>query len=63
MIIHDDVTSNEVGTGTAGHMIIHDDVTSNEVGTGTAGHMIIHDGDATAPTVDIGQADSMVLSA
>lgn len=56
-------TSNVVGEGAAGSMIIHDDVTSNEVGTGTAGHMIIHDGDATAPTVDIGQADSMVLSA
>lgn len=56
-------TSNVVGEGAAGSMIIHDDVTSNEVGTGTAGHMIIHDGDVTAPTVDIGQADSMVLSA
>lgn len=56
-------TSNVVGEGAAGSMIIHDDITSNEVGTGAAGHMIIHDGDVTAPTVDIGQADSMVLSA
>ncbi len=56
-------TSNVVGEGAAGSMIIHDDITSNEVGTGAAGHMIIHDGDATIPTADIGQADSMVLSA
>lgn len=54
-------TSNVVGEGEAGSMIIHDDITSNEVGTGAADHMIIHDGDISAPTVDIGQADSMVL--
>ena len=41
---------------------------SNVVGEGAAGSMIIHDNEqtgdntATAPTVDIGQADSMVLS-
>ncbi len=37
--------------------------TSNVVGEGAAGSMIIHDGDTAAPTVDVGQADSMVLSA
>jgi hypothetical protein len=36
--------------------------TSNVVGEGEAGSMIIHDGEATQPTTDIGQADSMVLS-
>ena len=35
--------------------------TSNVVGEGEAGSMIIHDGDAAEPTVDVGQADSMVL--
>ena len=35
--------------------------TSNVVGQGEAGAMIIHDGDTAAPTVDVGQADSMVL--
>lgn len=35
---------------------------SNVVGEGAAGSMIIHDGDTTAPTADVGQADSMVLS-
>lgn len=41
--------------------------TSNVVGQGEAGSMIIHDNEQTsdntaaAPTVDVGQADSMVL--
>lgn len=35
--------------------------TSNVVGEGEAGSMIIHDGEAAEPTVDVGQADSMVL--
>ena len=56
-------TSNVVGDGAAGSMIIHDDITMNEAGTGAAGHMIIHDGDTVLPTADVGQADSMVLSA
>lgn len=56
-------TSNVVGEGAAGSMIIHDDITINEVGTGAAGHMIINDSSVVVPTVDIGQADSMVLSA
>lgn len=37
--------------------------TSNVVGEGAAGSMIINDGNTSSPTVDIGQADSMVLSA
>lgn len=52
-----------INLGTLGGSSANSGPTSNVVGEGAAGSMIIHDGDTTAPTVDIGQADSMVLSA
>lgn len=60
---NDNDSSNVVGQGKVGFMILHSDITINKVGIGVAGHMIIHDDNATLPTVDIGQADSMILSA
>ena len=50
-----------INLGSMGGSSTNSGPSSNVVGEGEAGSMIIHDGDTSAPTVDVGQADSMVL--
>ena len=50
-----------INLGSMGGSSTNSGPSSNVVGDGEAGSMIIHDGDTSAPTVDVGQADSMVL--